>query len=96
MLAKFRKPPISLLFSVILSNSYKEEKKEKDDESDLNFRIVDERGENIKRLDIERLIGVNELFTFNAVVSIRFTDSDVGSLLGSFSEESEKVSSLII
>ena len=96
MLTKFRKSFILLLFSVILLNFCREEKEEEDDEDDLNFRIVGERGESIGRLDIERFVSVNELFTFNAMVLIRFTDSDVRSLLNSFLKENEKVSSLII
>ena len=60
MLEKFRKPFKSLLFSIILFKIillYKKEKKNEKDESDLNFRIVDEKGESI-----ERLINVNCLY----------------------------------
>ena len=83
MLTKFRKPPISLLFSIILLNLYKEEKEEKKKKNNLNFRIINERDkdENIKRLDIKRLININELFTFKAMISIRFTNSDIKSSL---------------
>ena len=52
MLEKFRKPFKSLLFSVILFKIilfYKKEKKNEEDENNLNFRIVNERNENIKR-----------------------------------------------
>ena len=96
ILTKFRKPLILLLFSIILSNLYKEEKKEKNNENNLNFHIVDEKNESIKRLDIKRLVNINELFTLNAMISIRFTNSNVRSLLSNFSKENEKVPSLII
>ena len=52
MLEKFRKPSESLLFSIILLKIvflYREKKKNEKNENDLNFRIVDERGESIKR-----------------------------------------------
>ena len=52
ILEKFRKPPKSLLFPVILFKIiflYKEEKKNEENENNLNFRIVNERDENIKR-----------------------------------------------
>ena len=52
MLKKFRKPPESLLFSIILFKIIffcKEEKKNEENENDLNFRIINERDENIKR-----------------------------------------------
>ena len=53
MLKKFRKPFKSLLFSIILLKIvffYKEEKENKENENDLNFRIVNEKDESIKRL----------------------------------------------
>ena len=62
MLEKFRKSSESLLFSIILSKIvffYKEEKKDEENENDLDFRIVDERGENI-----ERFVNVNYLRSF--------------------------------
>ena len=52
MLEKFRKPPESLLFSIILFKIilfYKKKKKNEENENNLNFRIVDEKDENIKR-----------------------------------------------
>ena len=62
MLKKFRKPSESLLFSIILFKIilfYKEKKKDEENVNDLNFRIVDERGESIERFDIKRFVGVN-------------------------------------
>ena len=50
MLKKFQKSSESLLFSIILLKIILFYKKEKENESNLNFRIVDERDENIKRL----------------------------------------------
>ena len=52
MLEKFRKPSELLLFSIILLKIilfYKEEKENKENENNLNFRIVNERDKNIKR-----------------------------------------------
>ena len=52
MLKKFRKPSESLLFSIILLKIIlfcKKEKKDEENKSDLNFRIVNEKDENIKR-----------------------------------------------
>ena len=103
MLKKFRKSPESLLFSIILFKIilfYKEEEEDEENENNLNFRIVNEKDERI-----ERLMSVNcrrsffkkiGLFTFKAVISIRFTNSNVKSLLNNFSKESEKVPSLIL
>ena len=62
MLAKFRKPPESLLFSVILLKIIlfcKKEKKNEENENDLNFRIVNERDESIRRFDMKRFGDVN-------------------------------------
>ena len=62
MLTKFRKSFISLLFSIILFKIIlfcKKEKKDEENENNLNFRIVDERNENIKRLNIKRSVNVN-------------------------------------
>ena len=62
MLAKFRKSLKSLLFSIILLKIilfYKEEKKNEKNENNLNFRIINERNENIKLFDINRFINVN-------------------------------------
>ena len=59
MSKKFRKPPKLLLFSIILFKIIlfcKEEKKDEENENNLNFRIVNERGENI-----ERFMNVNYL-----------------------------------
>ena len=103
MLKKFRKPPELLLFSIILFKIilfYKKEKKNEENEDDLNFRIVDEKDKRI-----ERLININYrrsifkkvgLFIFKIMISIKFTDSNVKSLLNSFSKGSEKVFSLIL
>ena len=52
VLEKFRKPSESLLFSIILFKIiffYKEEKENEENENNLNFQIIDERNENIKR-----------------------------------------------
>ena len=62
ILKKFRKPSELLLFSVILLKIilfYKKEKKNEKNENDLNFRIINNSGENIERLDIRRLMNVN-------------------------------------
>ena len=62
MLKKFRKPFESLLFSIILLKIIlfcRKEKKNEKNENDLNFRIVDERNKNLKRLDIKRLMNIN-------------------------------------
>ena len=59
MLEKFRKPFESLLFSIILLKIISFFKEEEKDESDLNFEIIDERDESIKRLNIKRLMNVN-------------------------------------
>ena len=62
MLTKFRKSFIILLFSIILFKIvlfYKKEKKDEENENDLDFRIVDEKNESIKRFDIRRLVNVN-------------------------------------
>ena len=108
MLKKFRKPPESLLFSIILSKIilfYKKEKKDEENENDLNFRIVNEKDENIERFNIKRLINVNcrrffsskvGLFTLKTMISIKFTDLNIKSSLNSFSKENEKMSSLIL
>ena len=51
MLKKFRKPSELLLFSIILLKIilfYKEEKENEKNENNLNFRIIDEKNENIK------------------------------------------------
>ena len=63
MLKKFRKPPELLLFLIILFKIvffYKEEKKNEENKSDLNFRIINEKDENIKRL-----MNVNYLRSFS-------------------------------
>ena len=133
ILTKFRKPPESLLFLIILLKIiflYREEKKNEKNKNDLNFWIVDERDKNIKRFDIKRFMNVNrryslskreivnmkdkkikrfmsvncrrffpwkiELFTFKIMISIKFTNSNIKSLLNNFSKENEKVSSLIL
>ena len=62
MLTKFRKPSKSLLFPIILLKTilfYKKEKKNEENENNLNFRIVNERDKNIGRLDIKRFMNVN-------------------------------------
>ena len=67
MLKKFRKSFESLLISIILLKIIlfcKEEKKDEENKSDLNFRIVDERDENIERFDIKRLVSVNCRYSF--------------------------------
>ena len=62
ILEKFRKPLESLLFSIILLKIIlfcRKEKKNEENENNLNFRIVDERNENIKRLNIKRFMNIN-------------------------------------
>ena len=62
ILKKFRKPSESLLFSIILLKIiflYKKEKENEKNENKLNFQIVNERNENIKRLNIKRFININ-------------------------------------
>ena len=52
MLKKFRKPPKSSLFLIILFKIIlfcKEEEENEKNENNLNFRIVNERDESIKR-----------------------------------------------
>ena len=59
MLTKFRKPPESLLFSIILLKIIlfcREEKKNEKNENNLNFRIVNEKNESIKQFNIKRFI----------------------------------------
>ena len=68
MLTKFRKPLELLLFSIILLKIilvYKKEKKNEENEDDLNFQIVDEKNENIKRLNIKRLVNINYRRSFS-------------------------------
>ena len=102
MLKKFRKSSESLLFSVLFKIIffYKKEKKNEEDENDLNFRIVNERDEKIRRLmnvncrySFFKKVG---LFTFKTIISIKFIDSNVELLLNNFSKENEKFSSLIL
>ena len=62
MLKKFRKSSESLLFSIILLKViflYEKEKKNEENENNLNFRIVNERDKSIKRLNIKRFMNIN-------------------------------------
>ena len=63
VLKNFRKSPELLLFSVILLKIiffYKKDDKNEENKNDLNFRIVNERGEKIKRL-----MNVNCYYSFS-------------------------------
>ena len=79
MLTKFRKPSKSLLFSVNLLKIiffYKKEKENEENKNDLNFRIVDERDENIKRLNIKRFENINCRHFFLKGRTLYTQDSD--------------------
>ena len=62
MLKKFRNPLKSLLFPMILLKTIffcKEKKKNEENKNNLNFRIVDEKNEKIKRF-----VNVNYHYSF--------------------------------